>query len=89
MSVFLVSWARMDFMGLMTEVGIDRNSGLVRRLSWVISCTPLVVSPEPIHPMMPRYIIRMDASIRGAKEVPKTSIRSDDPAIDGLLMRNR
>jgi len=76
----------MGSMGL-TGDGIDRHSDLARRLSWVISCTPRVVSPEPIHPMMPRYIILMDAPIRGAKEAPKTSTRSDDPVMDGLLMR--
>jgi len=30
----------------------------------------------------------MDAPIRGAKELPKVSIRSDDLVMDGLLMRN-
>ena len=79
----------MGSMGLMTGGVLDRNSGLARCLSWVISCTPRAVSPEPIHPMTPRYIIRMDAPIRGAKELPKVSIRSDDPVMDGLLMRNR
>ena len=73
---------------LMTGGGLGRNSGLSRRLSWVTSCTPRVISPEPIQPMTPRYIIRMDAPIRGAKELPKTSIMSDDPVMDGLLMRN-
>ena len=73
---------------LVTAGGIELNSGLAKRLSWVTSCTPRVVSPEPIHPMMPRYIIRMDAAIRGAKELPKTSTRSDDPVMAGLLMRN-
>jgi len=78
----------MGSMGLMTGGVLDRNSGLARRLSCIISCTPRVVSPEPIHPMTPRYIIRMDAPIRGAKELPKTSNKSDDPVMDGLLMRN-
>lgn len=79
----------MASMGLTTGGVLDRNSGPARRLSWVISCTPRAVSPEPIHPMTQRYIIRMDAPIRGAKELPKVSIRSDDPVMDGLLMRNR
>ena len=77
----------MGSMGL-TGDGIDRHSDLARRLSWVISCTPRVVSPEPIHPMTPRYIIRMDAPIRGAKALPKASIKSDDAVIEELLMRN-
>ncbi len=88
MSFFLVFLAFMDSMGLMATGVLGRNSGRSRRLSWVTSCTPRAVSPEPIHPMTPRYIIRMDAPIRGAKELPKTSNKSDDPVIDGLLMRN-
>jgi hypothetical protein len=38
--------------------------------------------------MTPRYIIRIDAPIRGAKELPNTSTMSEDPVMDGLLMRN-
>jgi len=78
----------MGSMGLMARGVLDWNSGLARRLSCVTSCTPRAVSPEPIHPMTPRYIIRMDAPIRGAKALPKASIRSDDAVMDGLLMRN-
>ena len=88
MSFFLVSLALMGSIGLMAAGVLGRNSGLSRRLSWVTSCTPRAVSPEPIHPMTPRYIIRMDAPIRGAKELPKASIKSDEAVIDGLLMRN-
>jgi len=75
-------------MDLMAAGVVGRNSCLSKRLSCVTSCTPRAVNPEPIHPMTPRYIIRMDAPIRGAKELPKTSTKSDDPVIDGLLMRN-
>jgi hypothetical protein len=63
-------------------------SCVAKRLSWVTRCTPREVSPEPIHPMTPRYIVRIDAPIRGAKELPNTSTMSEDPVMDGLLMRN-
>jgi len=46
-----------------------------------------VVRTEPIHPITPKYIILIDASIRGAKELPKTSIKSDEAVITGLLLR--
>jgi len=75
-------------MGLAVEGDLDLNSGVAKRLSWVTSCTPRVVSPVPIHPMIPKYIIRIDAPIRGAKELPKTSTKSEDPVMDGLLIRN-
>lgn len=53
-----------------------------------MSCTPRAVRPEPIHPMTPRYIILIEASIKGAKELPKTSIKSDEAEIAVLLLRN-
>ena len=74
---------------LMTGRTVDWISVVAKRLSWVTSCTPRVVNPEPIHPMTPRYMIRMDAPIRGAKELPKASIRSDDPVMDWLAVRKR
>jgi len=80
---------RMGSICLMTGRGLDWISVVARRLSWVTSCTPRAVSPEPIHPMTPRYMIRMDAPIRGAKALPKASIRSDVPVMDGLVIRNR
>jgi len=64
-------------------------SGFASCFSCVTSCTPLIVSREPIHPIMPRYMMRMHASINGAKAVPKTVTRSGDPAMVGLLLRNR
>ena len=73
----------------MAGEALDCNSVLARRLSCVTSCIPRVVSNEPIHPMTPRYIIRMDAPIRGAKALPKASMRSDDAVMAELLMRNR
>jgi len=36
---------------------------------------------------MPRYIIRIEAPIRGVRELPKTSTRSEEPLIEGLLRR--
>jgi len=72
---------------------IDLISGstsvFIPRLSCVTSCTPLIVSREPIYPIMPRYMIRMHVSISGAKAVPKTVTKSGDPAMFGLLLRNR
>jgi len=63
-------------------------SVVARRLSCIISCIPRAVNPAPIHPMMPRYIIRMDAPMRGARALPKVSTRFADSVMDGLLMRN-
>ena len=74
---------------LTTEAVPDWTCCRDKCLSWVTSCTPRDVSPAPIHPITPRYIIRMDAPIRGAKELPKTSIRSVDTVIEGLLTRKR
>ena len=85
--VLLVSSDSIRSIGFAVEVVFDLNSDEDKRLSWVTSCTPRVVSPEPIHPMIPRYIIRIDAPIRGAKELPKTSTKSEDPVRDGLLTR--
>ncbi len=65
------------------------TSGFASSLSRVTSCTPLTVSREPIHPMTPRYMIRMHVKTNGANASPKTAIRSDDPVMDGSLLRNR
>ena len=75
-------------MGLKAGAVAGWSSGLASRLSWVMSWTPRAVSPEPIHPMTPRYIIRMDPPMRGVNALPKTSTRSDDAVMAGLLMRN-
>ncbi len=83
----MVSSDSISSIGLAIQVVFDLNSGEDKRLSWVTSCTPRVVSPEPIHPMIPRYIIRIDAPIRGAKELPKTSTKSEEPVREGLLTR--
>jgi hypothetical protein len=75
-------------MGFSAAGVIDWTSALDRRLSCVISCTPRAVSIELTQPMTPRNIIRIDASIKGAKALPKVSTKSDDPVMGGLLMRN-
>jgi len=76
--------------GVFKVVGaIGLISGFASLLSCVTSCTPLTVSTEPIHPMMPRYMIRMHVTIKGANASPKTDTRSGDPVMDGSLLRNR
>jgi len=69
--------------------GIGFISGFGLGLSRVTSCTPLMVSKEPIHPITPRYIIRIHVTIKGANAAPKTVTRSGDPAMDRSLLRNR
>ena len=43
---------------------------------FVINVTPLIVMREAIHPITPRYIIRMHVAIKGASASPNVCTRS-------------
>ena len=56
--------------------------------AWAIIVTPLMVKSEPIHPITPRYITRMDVANKGAKASPKVCTKSSDAIIDRVWVRN-
>ena len=43
---------------------------------FTIMVTPRMVTSEPIQPMTPRYITRIEVAISGARESPKVCARS-------------
>ena len=49
---------------------------------------PLMVKSEPIHPITPRYIMRMLVDIKGAKASPKVCTRSSEAIIERFCVRN-